>query len=309
MSQTDIIQHPSTLQPVEAGQPLTAKQLTARLALIQDVMRSVMKEDVDFGVIPGTPKPSLFKPGAEKLCVTFRLAADRPEVEQVPDYVGDIRYRVQVPIRSSDGTVIAVGIGECSTGEEKYRWRRPVHQNEFNAAPEDRKRQKFQRNGEVWNQVRVEPSDVANTVLKMAHKRAYVHGVIMATAAGSIFTQDIEDLPDGVETTDQSAKPKVDPPKRKEASQPSTAGTSTIRITVAGISSVKGTNDKGPWEKWTIRDAEGKKYGTFNNDHRTIFADAQEAGSPVDVTFVEGKYGRDVHAVSIVEQREPGSDG
>jgi hypothetical protein len=32
------------------------------------------------------------------------------------------------------------------------------------------------------------------------------------------------------------------------------------------------------------------------------------SGLSVDVTFIEGKYGRDIQAVSVVE-REPGADG
>lgn len=189
----------ATLQPAEFGRPLSSKELTARLAVIQDVLKNVMQRTVDYGVIPGTDKPTLLKPGAEKICVTFRLSADTPDIDEIPDMTGGIRYRVRVPIRAADGAIVAVGIGECSTGEEKYRWRRPVHPREFDATPEDRKREKWTRKGDVWKQVRVEPADVANTVLKMAHKRAYVHGVIMATAAGSIFTQDAEDRPEGMD--------------------------------------------------------------------------------------------------------------
>jgi hypothetical protein len=206
------------IQPTEAALgPLNSKQLQSRLAVIQDVMRNVMVKDVDYGVIPGTPKPTLFKPGAEKLCVTFKLAAGDPQIVDVPDVLDDeIRYRVRVPIMAN-GTIVAVGVGECSTSEEKYKWRRPVHINEFNNAPLDRKREKYQRNGDVWQQVRVEPSDVANTVLKMAHKRAYVHAVIMATAAGSIFTQDIEDRPEGLGDAHEERRSAPEPQTREQA--------------------------------------------------------------------------------------------
>jgi hypothetical protein len=303
----EIVQHSSSLQPYEGGQPLTAKQLTARLALIHEVMRTVMKEGVDYGTIPGTPKPSLYKPGAEKLCVVFRMSVAKPVVEQVFDPFGDIRYRIEVPVNSNDGAPLTVGIGECSTGEEKYRWRRPVHPNEFDAAPEDRKRQKYQRDGKVWDQVRVEPADIANTVLKMAHKRAYIHAVIMATAAGSIFTQDIEDLPDGVaQDGNGEKKAPINPPQRKAAA-PAGAGT-TVRVKVTGIESKKGTNDKGPWEKWGIAASDGKKYGTFDAGHRQTAEDAQSAGLEVDVTYTTGKYGNDLQAITIVEG-EPGADG
>jgi hypothetical protein len=305
MSGADLV--PQGTTALDAGQPLNGKQLRTRLAVIQDVMKNVMVKDVDYGVIPGTPKPTLFKPGAEKLCVTFRLAAADPQIVDVPDVLDDeIRYRVRVPILAN-GVVVAVGVGECSTSEEKYKWRRPVHIKEYENAPLDRKREKYQKNGDVWQQVRVEPADIANTVLKMAHNRAYVHAVIMATAAGSIFTQDVEDLPEGVsqEAHGEKRSP-ITPPQRRE-SAPAGAGT-TVEIKVSNVTSMTGTNTKGPWEKWTLDGSDGKKYGTFDAKVRDVAQEAREAGLPVSVTFIEGKYGRDVLALSLVE-RQPGGEG
>lgn len=301
----------ATLQPAENGHALTSAQLLSRLAVIQDVMRRVMQDGADYGVIPGTQKPTLYKPGAEKLCVTFRLAPTDPVIELIPELTGDIRYRVRVPIMSADGSVVAVGVGECSTGEEKYRWRRPVHVNEFTNAPEDQKRDKYQRDGSVWSQVRVNPADVANTVLKMAHKRAYVHGVIMATAAGAIFTQDIEDLPDGVMAEDvaQAApKPTIQPPQRKASAPPAGAGT-VVTVSVRDIAEKNGQNDSGPWTKTNVTGGDGKTYGTFDAEMAKIAKDAKKAGAQVQISYVDGKYGRDIQTINIVEARQPGQEG
>ena len=301
----------TTLQPEEAGAPLSAVQLKSRLAVIQSVMRDVMQKDVDYGVIPGTDKPSLFKPGAEKLCVTFRLSADTPEIEAVPEYSGDIRYRVRVPVRASNGTVLAVGIGECSTGEEKYRWRRPVHINEYNAAPEDQRREKWTRGGEVWQQVRVNPSDVANTVLKMAHKRAYVHAVIMATAAGAIFTQDVEDLPDGVEAHAAERKPAPAAPQRKPASgdrPPAGAGT-VVTIRIKDITKKEGVGNQGPWVKTTIVGTDGQRYGTFDLELARIAREALAGDAAIEVAYTEDKYGRNIQSLRVAAEREAGQEG
>lgn len=289
--------------------PLSAAELRTRLAVIQSVMRDVMQEGADFGVIPGTDKPTLYKPGAEKLCVTFRLAAGDPLIEPVQEVTGDIRYRVRVPIIAPDGTVLAVGVGECSTGEEKYRWRRPVHEYEFDAALETDRRVKWTRKGETWPQVRVHPADVANTVLKMAHKRAYVHGVIMATAAGAIFTQDIEDLPDGVaereHTTDETSKSSSNPPAPQRKAPPSTASGEQATIRIKQITQKQGHGDNGPWTKFTIEAQDGTRYGTFDVELATA---AKNAGAnEVRVTFREGKYGRDLIALLVVD-REPGDE-
>lgn len=304
----------TTLQPAEDGAPLSSSQLRSRLAVIQDVLKHVMVNDVDYGTIPGTQKPTLYKPGAEKLCVTFRLAADTPTIEAVPDYSGDIRYRVQVPIRAANGAILAVGIGECSTGEEKYRWRRPVHQAEYDAAAEDQKRQKWTRDGDVWEQVRVNPPDVANTVLKMAHKRAYIHAVIMATAAGAIFTQDIEDLPEGVAQSESNGerKPAVATPQRKsQAAKPANGAASVFLTRVKDISKKEGTGNKGPWTKWTITSVSGQAFGTFDTAHRDIAAEAMRTEAAVEIAYTEGKYGKDIQSIGFPEpagEREPGAD-
>lgn len=173
--------------------PMTANAVVSRVRLIQEVMSKVMKENTHYGVIPGCQKPSLWKPGAEQLLVTFRIAPDEPKVEDLST-VDSIRYRV-TRRGLSNGSIVAAGVGEASSDEEKYKWRAPVCEAEFEATPEDRRRMKFKRDGSSFKQVRTNPADVANTILKMADKRAFVAMALLATAASDIFTQDLEDLP------------------------------------------------------------------------------------------------------------------
>lgn len=175
---------------------LTAADIRAQVNLIKDVMIEVMQEGTHYGKIPGTNGKSLWKAGAEKLMATFRLAA-KPEVEDL-SAGGEIAYRVVVNLLSTNGTFVGAGVGECSSAEEKYSWRAAVHAKEWSATPENRRRLKFYRDGKEVQQVRTNPADVANTILKMAKKRAQVDAVITATAASDIFTQDIEDLPEEV---------------------------------------------------------------------------------------------------------------
>lgn len=178
---------------------LTAADVRAQVNLMQDVMLEVMKDGTHFGTIPGTKAKSLWKAGAEKLMATFRLAGD-PDVEDLSQN-GEIHYRVKLRLLSVTGQFIGAGIGECSSQEEKYAWRGIVCDEEYEATPENRRRLKFskyQGKVEKKKQVRTNPADVANTILKMAKKRAQVDAVITATAAGDLFTQDIEDLPEEV---------------------------------------------------------------------------------------------------------------
>lgn len=178
---------------------LTAADVRAQVNLMQDVMKEVMQDGTHYGTIPGTKSKSLFKAGAEKLMATFRLAGD-PEVDDL-SRDGEIHYRVKVTLRTANGLVVGAGIGECSSQEDKYAWRGSICDKEFDTTPENRRRLKFskyQGKVEEKKQVRTNPADVGNTILKMAKKRAQVDAVITATAASDLFTQDIEDLPDEI---------------------------------------------------------------------------------------------------------------
>ena len=75
--------------PPSAMPPFGVSEIRKRTHAVQEVMRGVMKEGTHYGTIPGTPKASLWKAGAEVLCMTFRLApllechvtVDDPEAE------------------------------------------------------------------------------------------------------------------------------------------------------------------------------------------------------------------------------------
>ena len=122
---------------------------------------------------------------------------------------------------SSSGAFLGAGIGECSSSEEKYAWRRAICDEEFDETPENRRRVKFskyQGKIEKTKQIRTNPADVSNTVLKMAKKRGLVDAVLTVTAASDLFTQDIEDLPEELRETQthpsvprQEAKPERAP--------------------------------------------------------------------------------------------------
>lgn len=177
---------------------MTAADVRAQVNAIQQVMEAVMKKDVHYGVIFGTNKPTLYKPGAEVLATTFRIAVSFQEDDlSNPD---EIRYRVRcIGTHQTSGIVLGEGIGECSSNEEKYKWRRAICDEEYDDTPDNRRRIKYSKyNGNVQKtkQVRTEPADVANTILKMAAKRAQVAMTLNCTAASDIFTQDVEDLPE-----------------------------------------------------------------------------------------------------------------
>lgn len=179
---------------------MSVSDVVRHVSAVQEVMRAVMKESVHYGLIPGAgDKPTLFKQGAEKLCLAFRVADDY-RIEDLSTAEA-ARYRVTcIGIHQPTGMVLGQGVGECSSAEEKYKWRKAVCKEEFEATPVNMRRIKYGRKGGggyyTVEQVRTEPADVANTILKMASKRAKVAMTLNVTAAGDMFSQDLEDLDD-----------------------------------------------------------------------------------------------------------------
>lgn len=176
---------------------MAVSDIIQHVAVVQEVMRAVMKPDVHYGTIPGTPKPTLYKAGAEVLCMTFRVA-DSYQVEDLST-TDAVRYRVTcVGNHQLNDVVLGTGMGEASSGEEKYKWRKAVCKEEFDETPANMRRVKHARGkgGTTYKQeqIRTETADLANTILKMANKRAKIAMTINVTACGDMFSQDLEDM-------------------------------------------------------------------------------------------------------------------
>lgn len=182
--------------PIEAEKSLTAKDMKAQVQRIQEVMQAVMKPQEHYGTIPGCgTKPTLLKAGAEKLMMTFRLAVD-PQIEDLSAN-GVRRYRVITRVTAqSTGLFLGSGVGECSSDEEKYAWREAVCKEEWDETDVGNRRDKWRKGNPpyVIHQIHTNPSDVANTILKMAKKRSLVDAILTVTAASDIFTQDLEEM-------------------------------------------------------------------------------------------------------------------
>ena len=229
--------------------PQSASSIRAQVNLVQEVMKAVMKEGTHYGTIPGTPKPSLWKPGAEVLASTFHIAPSyRVEDLSGPDFV---RYRVTcVGTHQASSVVMGEGMGECSSLEEKYKWRKASSAREFDNTAEDRRRFKYgydraKRQEYEIKQVRAESADQANTILKMACKRAQVAMTLNVVAASDIFTQDIEDLPPELrpEDDDQTPQQPIQQPQSKSA--PAATGTPSPATTTGGGADAVGDKPAG----------------------------------------------------------------
>lgn len=167
----------------------------------QKLVQGNMIPELDYGVIPGTKKPTLLKPGAEKIAKLLGLADlyeidDRQEDWEKPFFRYLIRCKL---VSASTGVTVSEGLGECNSMESKYRWRW-VFPSEV---PEGMDKSKLiiktitTKKGQA-RQYRLENEDVfsqVNTILKMAKKRALVDAALSAGRLSNLFTQDMEDMP------------------------------------------------------------------------------------------------------------------
>lgn len=209
---------------------LTPQQLIARREQINNLVNQVMILDTHYGTVPGTKGKRLFKPGADALFSLFRIAAQY-STEDLKD--GEhFRYRVTCrAVTMTNGLLVGEGLGEASTAEEKYAWRKAVCKEEFNEAADDKRRvkwsKKYNKPAERTEQVRTNPSDQANTVLKMAKKRALVDCCIAVLACADMFEND--GPPPGEKPDRGSAATAGGPPPQGSSDKPrQTSGTTLV---------------------------------------------------------------------------------
>lgn len=158
------------MAPEEMAKSLLAE--TQRQKMIDQYIKANLKNKVDYGTIDMkkkrkdgseytvTSKPSLFKPGSEKMLRLFNLRAefekDGATAEMYKNTVGSTFFYLCRLVDRSAGAVVGEGRGACSV-EERY--------------------------GNV------------NAALKIAEKRAQVDAVLRTFALSDRFTQDLEDIP------------------------------------------------------------------------------------------------------------------
>lgn len=195
-----------------------------RLQQLQAFVHEVMKEGVDFGVIPGTDKPTLLQPGAQKLCEIYGFATSFQDQRSIEDWDKPLfHYEMRAVLTSRrDGSFVGDGIGSCNSKEKRYagRW---AFDNEIPVglakATLKRREGKSKKNGRPYTQFFIPNDDIfslVNTMKKMACKRALVMAVIGATRSSGLFTQDVEDLPEEAFTGGRSAPSTPPPPPRDE---------------------------------------------------------------------------------------------
>ncbi len=235
----------TTSQSLALPDEQTFKRDIQAINQFQRIVRECMVPDQDYGIIPGTTKPTLLKPGAEKIAKLLGLAdqyiiLDRQEDWNKPFF----RYMVKCQLWSvRANVVISEGLGECNSMESKYRYRDanrscPVcgaeaiikGKEEYGGgwlcfAKKGGCGQKFTEDApEIINQKigKVENDDIysqVNTLLKMAKKRALVDASLSAGRLSNVFTQDMEDIHETQKTAPKKAETKKAEPVKDTTQQ------------------------------------------------------------------------------------------
>ena len=137
-------------------------QTMQKITQFQKVIQQTLRQNHDYGVVPGTDKPILLKPGAEKILMMMGLQSEFEIVDSTRDFEnGFFQYQVRCKLHKGD-MLITEGLGSCNTKERKY--------------------------------AKQDPFSIDNTVLKMAKKRALVDAALLVASLSDVFTQDLEDM-------------------------------------------------------------------------------------------------------------------
>lgn len=159
----------------------------AQFGELKEFLRRELKDGVDFGLIPGTDKPTLFKAGGEKIQMllgitpiykllnrTFEKQIDVESVEwneaakkreTVITHRNFYSWEFSCELYYGEHK-IAEGVGCANTEEDKY-----VSQYKGKKTSDS----------------------VANTVMKIAKKRAFMDAVLGVAGISDMYTADLED--------------------------------------------------------------------------------------------------------------------
>jgi len=103
---------------------LTLQDLSYRAQVLDAFISRTLKDGVDYDVIPGTPKPSLLQPGAEKCQMLFGWTPKFVIEEKIEqwDEPAFFYYRVTCQIWAGD-RLLGDRQASCNSHESKYRYR------------------------------------------------------------------------------------------------------------------------------------------------------------------------------------------
>ncbi|MBS4539042.1 hypothetical protein GOQ27_11255 [Clostridium sp. D2Q-11] len=137
----------------------------AKIHQFQKIIQNTLVEGHDYGkTFYGSSKPSLLKPGAEKILMLLGISSEYQIIDKVQNYEeGFFAFSVKCILKKND-RIITEGLGHSNSRERKY----------------------LSGKQDIYM--------LGNTCLKMAKKRALVDATLTVSSLSDIFTQDMEDI-------------------------------------------------------------------------------------------------------------------
>lgn len=133
-----------------------------KIERFQQIIQQSLKPGHDYDTIPGTNKPSLLKPGAEKIGLILGMTPSYDFVAKTEDYNGGFfAYTIRCILFMGDKKV-GEGLGSCNTLEKKYKTQ--------------------------------DACTISNTILKMAKKRAHIDATLQIACMSDVFVAENNDL-------------------------------------------------------------------------------------------------------------------
>lgn len=256
----------------------------------QALVHRELTPGVDYGVIPGTDKPTLLKPGAEKIAKLLDLE-DWYEVERaIEDWdkpLFSYRTRCHLTVIGTERKVgVSEGVGECNSMEARFRWREAkrkcpacgteaiikgkqewgggwvCHKKQggcgvkFKDGDQTIESQKVGRvlNDDIYSQV--------NSILKQSKKRSLVDASLSAGRLSNLFTQDMEDLAPQADVESTAREVPEQPPSKAAAPAapkptPTTPATPPVKdeqsVRAEAISAARGWDSKRFLKEFEVR--------------------------------------------------------
>lgn len=183
-----MVEKPGTEVSVVEARPPALKLTEEAIQTIQNniemaqrLVMNVLEKDVDYGIHPGTDSLALRDPGASKIINAFNCYPDHKILySQETNEIITFQIQANLISRQTDN-VVGTGIGSCSTMETKYGFR-------WVESPEDygyKREELTRRRRGKYRIPNPEVSDLGNTILKMATKRAEIDACQSLPGVGS----------------------------------------------------------------------------------------------------------------------------
>ncbi|MET7041068.1 hypothetical protein WBZ18_03600 [Clostridium botulinum] len=193
-NQLEIFKNNQVISLIDSVDIGTIQGTMQKIATFQAVIQKNLKDGHDFGVVAGAgSKPTLLKPGGEKICMMFGLNPEYEFLERTEDYKdGFFAYNIKCTLYRN-GNPVSQGVGNCNSMEKKYRY------INVDTVPDGIDPSTVEKVTTRYGTVKYKIpnphiADLVNTILKMAKKRAFIDAVLQVASLSDVFTQDLEEM-------------------------------------------------------------------------------------------------------------------